>query len=122
MRSLAAEVVVDPSSAVAAEEVAIDSEEDPIAAVEAAGTGPAAGTARLYIGTACTAAGCCLAAAVADSLAVLVGPGSLVAVAAETALPSVELVAPSLWPCPWRRACRKSTLFIADVVECEARR
>lgn len=115
MRSPAAEAVVDPSFAVAAAVAAIGLAEVPIVVVEvadvAAGAGSVADTVVEDIespntATASTvAAGCSPAAAVAGSLAVAAGLGSLVG--AVTDLPGVGPEAPSPWPCPLRRACQK---------------
>lgn len=101
VRSPAAEVVAGPSSVVVAVKAAIDSGEDPTAVAKiavAADIDPVVGIERLNTATASTVAGCSLAADAADSLAVVAGRGSLVAVdaVAETALQGVEPEAPSL--------------------------
>lgn len=112
VRSLAAEVLVDPSFVVA--EVAdFGSVEHPIAAaaeaaaiaVEAVRTALVVGTGRLSTATASTVlAGYSPAAAVADSLA---GPDTLAD--AVTALPDAELEAPSPWLYPLQKAYREKT-------------
>jgi nucleoid-associated protein YgaU len=103
VRSLVAEEVVDPNSAVAA--AAIDLVEAPIAAAEAVDIGfvgdiVAEGTGFLSTGTAST-----VVAAVADNLVVAVDLDSLADAA--IALLDVELETLSPWLCLSRRACRK---------------
>lgn len=120
-RSLVAEEVVAPRSAVAGV-AAIDPAADPIVAAEAAATvvvavrtALAAGIGRLNTVTASTVVADYSPAA--DSLAVVVALDSLAGAA--TVLPDVGPEALLPWLCPSQEACQKKTWLDADAVECE---